>query len=521
MSDNKRIPFIAAACLLTALLLIPQFSLAAPPSYTLTTAVVGSGSVNPSGGTYNKNATISIAAIPASGWQFDHWEGYLSGSENPTTIRFTSNVHVIAVFVEGGTPPTPTPPPDPTATPTPGPTPTSGPTPPPGDKQVVGYFIQWGIYRRGYTVKNIVTSGSADVLTVVNYAFAGIDENLRCAILDPFADYNKAFDASESVDGVADVSSQTLKGNFNQLRKLKMLYPNIRVVISIGGWSESDRFSDAALPENRAAFVSSCVDMFIHGNFSPADGVVGFPGIFDGIDIDWEYPGACGETCNYRPEDTQNFTALMAEFRSQLDAVDPNLLLTIAAPSSEVYSSKIELAQIHQSLDWINLMTYDFHGGWEPNGPTNHHANLYTSPADPSDTPWSADASVQSYLAAGVPAAKLTLGIPFYGRGWSGVPNVNHGLYQSASRLPRGVWEKGVNDYDVLQALGYPSYWDPVAQAHWIFNGSTFWTYDDAASIANKMAYVNDQGLLGVMFWELTGDDDAGTLVQAIGNGLQ
>ena len=96
-----------------------------------------------------------------------------------------------------------------------------GTSPPPPDKEVIGYFIQWGVYRRDYHVKNIVTSGSADKLTVINYAFAGIGDDLKCEILDPYADYNKRYDADESVDGVADTVAQPLKGNFNQLKKLK------------------------------------------------------------------------------------------------------------------------------------------------------------------------------------------------------------------------------------------------------------------------------------------------------------
>ena len=126
----------------------------------------------------------------------------------------------------------------------------------------------------------------------------------------------------------------------------------------------------ATSPPESIAFISSCINMFINGNFALG---VGDPTIFDGIDIDWEYPGRCGATCDFRPEDTQNFTALLAELRRQLDAIDPNLILTIAAPASQYYYSAIELNKIHQYLDWINLMTYDFHGSWEPNGPTNHH----------------------------------------------------------------------------------------------------------------------------------------------------
>jgi len=464
--------------------------------YTLTTDITGDGTVSPAGGTYQANISVVLNAIPRSEWQFDHWEGDLSGNSNPATIIMDADKHVTAVFSDGITPP------------------------PPAKKEVVGYFIQWGVYRRDYHVKNIVTSGSADTLTVINYAFAGIGDDLRCEILDSFADYNKRYDGDDSVDGVADTVEQTLKGNFNQLKKLKTMYPDIRVVISIGGWTNSDKFSDAALSANREGFVSSCIDMFINGNFDPAGGVAD-AGVFDGIDIDWEYPGACGATCNFRPEDTGNFTALLAEFRSQLDAVKLGLLLTVTTPASDSLYSKIELGKIHAHLDWINLMAYDFHGSWEPSGPTNHHANLYQSTTDPSITPLSVDDSVQGYLSAGAPAAKINLGLPFYGRGWASVRDFNNGLHQSAGRIPRGTWEKGSEDYKVLENKGYPGFWDADAKAHWIYNGNTFWSYDNEESVAAKMDYIKSEELGGVMFWELTGDDTDGTLIHAIGSGLQ
>ena len=466
--------------------------------YTLTTAVIGSGSIilNPSEGTYLEGTPVQVQANPMTGWEFSYWQGDLSGTVNPATVTMNSNKQITALFTEQGVPP------------------------PPGAKEVVGYFVEWGVYRRDYHVKNIVTSGSANTLTAINYAFAGIGDDLRSKILDPYADYNKRYDADESVDGVADTVSQSLKGNFNQLKKLKVMYPNIKVLISIGGWSESDKFSDATLPENREAFVSSCIDMFIRGNFDPANGIVE-AGLFDGIDIDWEYPGACGATCNFRPEDTQNFTALLAEFRSQLDAIDPNLLLTVATPASEEYYQKIELDKIYPYLNWINIMAYDFHGSWEPNGPTNHHANLYASSSDPSILPMSADSSVQGYLSAGVPADKLILGLPFYGKGWASVTNVNNGLYQDAGRIPRGTWEKGSEDYKVLKNKGYPSFRDDETKAHWIYNGNIFWTYDNENSIRSKMEYINTQDLAGVMFWELSGDDAEGSLIHAIDSGLK
>ena len=465
--------------------------------YTLTTAVIGSGSItlNPSEGTYLEGTSVQVEANPMTGWEFSSWQGDLSGTSNPATVTMNSNKEITALFTEQGV------------------------LPPPGTKEVVGYFTEWGVYRRDYHVKNIVTSGSADTLTAINYAFAGIGDDLKSKILDPYADFNKRYDADESVDGIADTVSQPLKGNFNQLKKLKVMYPNIKVLISIGGWSESDKFSDAALLENRVAFVRSCIDMFIKGNFDPANGVVQV-GIFDGIDIDWEYPAACGASCDFRPEDTQNFTALLAEFRKQLDVVDPNLLLTAATPASEEYYQKIELDKIHSYLNWINIMAYDFHGSGEPNGPTNHHANLYASSSDPSILPMSADISVQGYLAAGVPAEKIILGVPFYGKGWASVSNVNNGLYQDAGRIPRGTWEKGSEDYKVLKNKGYPGFWDDESKAHWIYNGNIFWTYDNEQSIDSKMGYIIENRLRGVMFWELSGDDDEGTLVHAIDSGL-
>jgi chitinase len=250
------------------------------------------------------------------------------------------------------------------------------------------------------------------------------------------------------------------------------------------------------------------VDTFIHGNFGPG---VSDSTLFDGIDVDWEYPAVAGHEGNvYRPEDTRTFTLLLAELRRQLDAVDPDLLLTIAAPAPERCYAAIELEQIHQYLDWINLMTYDFHGSSDAT--TNHHAHLYSSPADPGGD-LSSDATVRGYLAAGIPAHKLILGLPFYGRCWAGVPDVNDGLYQPAR------W-KGSQNYRTLKERDVPGFWDPVACAHWTYDGDEFCTLENETSIAHKMRYVNEHGLGGAMFWELCGDDDAGSLIAAVYDGL-
>lgn len=397
---------------------------------------------------------------------------------------------------------------------------------PVSSKRIVGYFVQWGIYKRNYLVKNVDTSGSAERMTHINYAFADVNASLRCATADSFADYNKAFNASETVNGIADQSSDPVKGNFKQLYQLKQKYPHLKVLISVGGWSLSSHFSDAALPANRAAFVASCIDMYLKGIYEPTKVL---PGVFDGIDIDWEYPGACGLTCAFRPEDKQNFVALMAEFRSQMNTLSQQTgktyLLTAATSAGESnIGIGLDLPGLSQYMDWFNIMAYDFHGGWDT--ATNLHSPLYGNPADPTyaDHSWS-DYAVDLYLAGGVPASKLTMGVPFYGRGWGGVPPGPNGdgLYQVfTGKAPRGKYENGVDDYKemIAREATFTKYFNPLAQSVHIYNGSELWTYDDPASMTNKMNYINSTNLSGVMFWELSGDTTSIALLNAIYNGL-
>ncbi|MFG6447883.1 glycosyl hydrolase family 18 protein [Roseateles sp. BYS180W] len=400
---------------------------------------------------------------------------------------------------------------------------------------VLGYFAQWGIYGRNYLVKNIDTSGSAQHLTHINYAFGNVRNN-RCEVGitqavnentgvggDAFADYTKSFSAAQSVDGVGDRWDQPLRGNWNQLKKLKAKYPKLKVLISLGGWTYSRGFSEASRPENRQAFVKSCIDAYIKGDLprvEDAGGPGALAGVFDGIDIDWEYPNACGLACG-KAEDRENFNGLLAEFRRQLDAVRPGLLLSIAAPAGVDKIRAIDPDKFHPYLDFINVMTYDFHGAWEPT--TNFHAPLYGSTADPSTGDvklYHTDAALQAFLNKGVPAKKLNLGIGFYGRGWTNVPNINQGLYQSGVAAP-ATYEKGIEDYKVLKTLGWPSFVDPQSRAQWIFNGSTFWSFDTPVQITEKMGYAKAKGLGGAFFWEFSGDDAQGSLIKAMGNGLK
>lgn len=404
-----------------------------------------------------------------------------------------------------------------------------------GAKRVIGYFTQWGIYGRNYKVKQIDSSGSAAQLTHINYAFGNVRNN-RCEVGitlaanpgsgaggDAYADYTRSFGAGESVSGRGDTWNQPLRGNWNQLRQLKAKHPQLKVLISLGGWTWSRGFSSAARPENRQAFVASCIDAYIKGNLPFTDNAGGpgaAAGVFDGIDVDWEYPAACGLSCG-TPADRQNFTALMAEFRRQLDAVRPGLLLTVAVGAGIDKIRVTDPGDYHRYLDFINVMTYDFHGGWDAR--TNHHTALFDSAADPSTGDqrlYNTNDAIEAYLSRGVPADKLTLGIGFYGRGWSNVPNVNNGLYQSG-RPAAGKYEAGVEDWKELRKLGWPAYTDPVAKAAWIYNGNTFWSFDTPELITEKMGYVKAQGLGGAFFWEFSGDDAQGTLVNAISKGLK
>jgi chitinase len=412
----------------------------------------------------------------------------------------------------------------------------------------VGYFAQWGIYGRKFYVKNVADT-QADKLTIVNYAFGNIDPvNLTCLMttkpsdagneMDPsagdgagdqWADYGKGFTGDISVDGQADTWDQKLKGNFNQLKKLKAKFPNIKVVISLGGWTFSKYFSDAAASDgSRKKFVSSCIDMYIKGNIPPYDGGTGGPGtaagIFDGIDIDWEWPGSnSGHLGNHSsPNDKQNFGLLMKEFRSQLDALGgQHYLLTAFMPADPAkIAAGIDIPTMFGALDIGNVQGYDFHGAWETT--TNHQGVLFDPAGDPApaNAKFSGDAAISAYLSAGVSADKLTLGLPLYGRGWTGVADGgNGGLFQPASGPAQATYQAGTEDFKVLtQKFPNPKH-DDNAVAAWGYDGSNFWTFDDAWAFQKKAAYIKSKKLRGAMVWELDGDD--GTLLNALDSGLK
>jgi chitinase len=423
--------------------------------------------------------------------------------------------------------------PTPTATQPVTPTPTNTATPTPCGSQctspgiVTGYFEQWGIYGRNFQVSNIPWNN----VDRVNYAFNNV-LNGECVLgvsrlesgngqgSDWFADASKSF--GEPWDA-------TMKGNWNQLRQQK---GTKKVLISLGGWTWSTNFSAAsASAASRTHLAQQCVDAYIRGNTPVAEGVGGpgaAAGVFDGIDIDWEYPAVNGNNQPFSPNDTANFTALLAAFRAELNTVCASLgktcLLTIAAPAGVDKIAKIQTASIHQYLDTINVMTYDFFGAWEAQGPTAPHSPLFQYAGQAGRTApvndYNSDKAIQTYIQGGVPRNKLSLGIGFYGRGWSGSFTGNGLMQPATGAAPCSGFvgcEAGITDYKSITCSSLTN--DAQSKTAFCNNGNTWWSYDTPTTIQWKMDYVKAQGLNGAFIWAFSGES-GGTLSTAINSNL-
>ncbi len=371
--------------------------------------------------------------------------------------------------------------------------------------RIVGYFPSWGIYARNFHVPDI----DAAKLTHVNYAFANVVNGV-IALGDPYADIDKWYPGDCWNPGCR-------RGSFQRLRLLKQQFPHLRTLISVGGWTWSSGFSDAVLTAAaRATFAQSIVDFVdLHE--------------FDGADIDWEYPVSGGLATNVtRPQDKQNYTLFLQELRARFNlraqTTGKQYLLTIATSANPATLANFELDLMHPLLDWINVMSYDLRGPWgDPR--TGFHTTLHGDPLEPVApvvrTQWNVAAAVQNHLARGVPASKLHVGMAFYGRGFGGVPaNAQEGVYQTYSGpASPGTWENGVFDYTDLAAnyegaAGWVKRWHATARTPWLWNAAQqkFIGYDDPRAIAEKAWHVQQRGLGGAMFWELSGDRDEALL---------
>jgi len=437
-----------------------------------------------------------------------------------------------------------------------------------GNSFVGGWFEEWGTYYANSNVADLQNSGAANALTHLIYAFAkpvANGSNVSCALADTYADYQKVV---PQVSG-ATPATAPLQGNFGALVQLKQLHPNLKVLISVGGWNPPtyNQLFDlaASTAAQRQAFVSSCVNTFIQGNIASG---VSTGTLFDGFDIDWEFPNA---------NDTANFTALMTEFRNELNTLSTTtgktylVLADLAAgpstPGAAVDSGNdggydtINIAGLSAVLDYMNVDGYNYAGDWA--NATNDASPLYDDPASPlygkGET---IDATVQYYLSHGATPAKYTMGFPLYGAGWAGgLTSTNSGMYQNATGItdptgaltPNGtapvpnlngvgncptgnnqssptagcdfLLTDGLATYRTLENLlnnGFTASYDSTRCAARMYNPTTATTfsYDNPESVQCKVNYIKVNGLGGGYVWALKDDDSNATLTKALGTGL-
>jgi chitinase len=431
-----------------------------------------------------------------------------------------------------------------------------------------GWYEEWGTYYANANVADLQNNGVAGVLTHLIYAFAkpvANGSNVSCALSDTYADYQKVV---PQVPGATQAVAP-LQGNFGALVQLKQLHPNLKVLISIGGWNPPgfNQLFDlaASTTAERQAFVGSCVNMFIQGNIASG---VSTGTLFDGFDIDWEFPNA---------NDTANFTALMTEFRTELNTLSQTtgktyyVLADLAAGPSTPGAAQdsgndggydtINIAGLNAVLDYMNVDGYNYAGDWA--NATNDASPLYDEAASPlygkGDT---IDATVQYYLAHGASPAKYTMGFPLYGAGWAGgLTSANGGMYQNATGVtdPTGAMTpngtspvpniNGVGncptgnnqgspaagcDFLLVDGLatyrsivnllnnGFTPSYDATRCAARMFNAttSTTFSYDNAQSVQCKVNYIKQYGLGGGYVWAVKDDDPNGDLTKTLAGDL-
>jgi GH18 family chitinase len=350
------------------------------------------------------------------------------------------------------------------------------PKPPAAGRVIIGYL---------FPQEKLVDPAeiAADKLTHINYAFADVKDG---RVVEGFAHDRE---------------------NFEILAGIRTLHPHLKILVSVGGWTWSGRFSDAALTEeSRRVFVESAVQFVKRHDL-------------DGFDVDWEYPGLRGLDNVHRPEDKENFTALMAALRAGLDALGAlrhrHYVLSFAAGASSDFLEHTEMSKVQASVDFVNLMAYDYREA-DSEPVAGHHAPLYAATGDPKEE--SASRSIGEFLRAGVPPGKLVLGVPFYGHTWGGVKDENRGLWE-----PGGAPKERLETHyaslaeQLVNKGGFVRYWDTEAQAPYLWNREKrlFVTYEDRASLVKKCEYIRERGLAGAMFWEYYADP-SGALLSAL-----
>jgi len=342
--------------------------------------------------------------------------------------------------------------------------------------QIIGYVAGW---------KELdITKIPAEKLTIINYAFANVEDGIVKS-------------------GEGDVQRDSL--NFATLHQLKKINPDLKILVSIGGWAWSKGFSDAVLTaEGRKTLTKSGIDFLIRYQL-------------DGLDFDWEYPAWPGDNNPVRSEDKENFVAMLKDVRAALDSLgdvnDVHYLTSIASGGFIEYLEVNDLRAAQQYLDFVNIMSYDFFTAGDDT--TGHHSNLFVN----GKKGRSAAEAVKDHIEFGVPAEKIIMGIPFYGRMWEKVHPQDNGLFQPG-KFKQGLPYNAINK--LLEDSTYVRYWDEIASAPYIYSerDSTWITFEDEESIARKMEFIKENGLGGAMFWELS-EDPSGSLLENISQKLE
>lgn len=361
--------------------------------------------------------------------------------------------------------------------------------------RTVAYFVNWAIYGRKHRPQDL----PAEKLTHVLYAFANVrPETGEVYLTDTWADTDIHWEGDSWND-----TGTNLYGCLKQLNLLKRRNRHLKVLLSVGGWTYSANFRQpASTPQGRAAFASSCVDLIRNLGF-------------DGIDVDWEYPQSPAEAADWVALLQATRDAMDAYSRSACPEAPPHLELTVACPAGPQNYERLDLPAMDRLLDFWNLMAYDYAGSWDASA--GHQANLHPSPDNPASTPFSTVAAVDAYTSRGVPAHKLVLGMPLYGRAFQ----ATDGPGRPFSGTGEGTWEAGVHDYKRLPLPGSQECVDEGVGASYCYDGSasrTMVSYDTAPMARRKAEWLASRGLGGAMWWESSGDRDEASGQSLIAN---